>query len=70
MKETTTIVTMMTGDVMHSEYLHGDIERVTEKIRALEKGHTILSISVKDGDSFKRLFDAKDPEKGQFTRRL
>lgn len=45
MKEYTAIVTLMTGDVMHAEYLHGDAATIMGKIHALEHGHTILSVS-------------------------
>ena len=68
MKEATAIVTLMTGDVLHAEYLHGDPEHIDEKIHSLEKGHEILSVSVKDGDSFKRIYDAYEKESTKHTR--
>ena len=68
MEKTTAIVTLMTGDVLHAEYLHGDPEHIDEKIHALEKGHEILSVSVKDGDSFKRIYDAYEKESPKHTR--
>ena len=52
MFEITVIVTLMTGDVMHAELLHGDIFSVENKIRDLEKGHTILHVSLQEVNVF------------------
>ena len=48
MFEITAIVTLMTGDVMHAEILHGDFFSVENKIHKLEKDHTILGVSIKE----------------------
>ena len=68
MKEYTAIVTLMTGDVMHAEYLRGDAETLTAKIHALEHGHTILSVSFHDTYEHTPEITVRDSEDSHYHR--